>query len=112
MRWIPHVVNIGASLYVVSAGRKYRGPLEIETGIEEGFGHDVRGEKPHLVMDCWVRGEPLAYKCSRCGLPFLLPEDRTPREGASELWAAFKQHIQKEHPEDAEDTKGSGDARR
>jgi hypothetical protein len=84
--------------------------LEVETAINEGFGDDAMGEKPCLVLTCWVRGKPFAYKCSRCGQSFLFPEDRTPKEGASELWAAFKEHVQEEHPEDADSTRGSGDA--
>lgn len=83
--------------------------MEIETAIDEGFGGDAMGQEPRLVLTCWVRGEPFFYKCARCGQAFLLPEDRTPKEGALEVWAAFKEHVQQEHPEDAESTKGSGD---
>jgi hypothetical protein len=78
--------------------------------IDEEFGGDARGEKLCLVLTCWVRGQPFFYQCSQCGRLFVLPEDRTPKEGASELWAAFKEHVQEEHPEDAESTKGSGRA--
>lgn len=60
------------------------------------------GEKPHLVVGGWARGEPFTYKCSACGQPFLIPEDRTPKEGMSELWAAFKEHVHQEHLEDAD----------
>ena len=68
-----------------------------------------QGERPRLVMTVWVKGVPLAYKCSRCGQAFLLPEDRTPKEGASELCKAFKEHVHEEHFVCGESTRGSGD---
>jgi len=58
-------------------------------------------EKPTLVMNAWLMGEPVGYECSFCGQRFLLPEDRNPREGAAELYAAFHDHVREQHPEDA-----------
>jgi hypothetical protein len=52
------------------------------------------------VLTDWVKGEPLAYKCSLCGQVFLLPDDRNPKEGVAELWAAFRDHVQAQHPEE------------
>jgi hypothetical protein len=46
-------------------------------------------EKPRLVVTEWVKGEPIACKCSGCGQVFLLPDDRGPKEAATELLAAF-----------------------
>jgi uncharacterized metal-binding protein YceD (DUF177 family) len=70
--------------------------------IIEGFGEVVMEERPRLVLPHLVRGKPFDYQCSRCGQPFLLPEDRTLTEGRSEVWAAFKEHVQEEHPEEAD----------
>ena len=84
-------------------------PPEDEMLSDEGGGDDARGEKPTLVLTRWVRGKPFFYKCSRCCQEFLLPEDRTPKEGMTELWAAFRDHVDEEHREGAERTEGSGD---
>ena len=46
--------------------------------------------RPKLVMTEWIRGVSIVYKCSLCGQFFRLPEDRTPKEDAAELMAAFK----------------------
>ena len=73
---------------------------------DKGFSNDAKGEKPRLRLTCLARGEPLTYECSQCGQPFLLSENRSPKEGVSELWAAFKEHAQGKHPEDADSTKG------
>lgn len=54
-------------------------------------------EQPRLVVTEWVKGEPVAYKCSLCGQLFLLPDDRTPKEAAAELVAAFHEHLGEEH---------------
>jgi hypothetical protein len=77
--------------------------------INEGLGDVVMEEKPRLVLPRLAKGEPFDYQCSRCGQPFLLPEDRTPREAMAELWAAFNQHVQEAHPEDDESTEASGE---
>ena len=58
-------------------------------------------EKPHLVMT-GAKGEPLAYHCSLCGQLFLLPDDRSPKDAAVELLAAFQEHVGEEHSEKAE----------
>ncbi len=58
-------------------------------------------EKPQLIMTRWVKGEAMAYECSLCGQTFLLPEDRPPKEGVAEVWAAFNDHVRREHPEGA-----------
>lgn len=58
-------------------------------------------EKPQLIMSRWVKGEPMTYECSLCGQTFLLPEDQPPKEGMAEVWAAFSEHVRKEHPEGA-----------
>ena len=60
-------------------------------------------EKPRLVVTEWVKDEPVAYQCSLCGQIFLLPDDRTPKEAAAELRAAFHQHVGEEHGGEAED---------
>lgn len=70
---------------------------------EERSGDEGVRERPRLV-----KGEPFDYECSRCGQAFLLPEDRTPKEGVLEVWAAFQQHVAEEHPEDAEGSRGGG----
>lgn len=80
LSWIPQVVNIGTSLYGASTGWKYRRPPEIEMPIDKWLRNDAKGEKPRLVLTWWVRGEPFFYMCSRCGQPFLFPEDRSPKE--------------------------------
>lgn len=59
-------------------------------------------EKPHLVMT-EDKGEPMAYKCSLCGQLFLLPDDRSPKEAAAELLAAFQEHVGEEHAQEAKD---------
>ncbi len=76
--------------------------------IEEGKGNGVNIEKPQLVLTVRAKGLPLVYKCSQCGQEFLLPEDRTPKEGMAELWAAFKEHVHEEHREAVMGTEGSG----
>ena len=77
--------------------------------IDKNSDHDARGQEPGLILTSWVKGEAFAYECSRCGQLFLLPEDRTPKEGAAELLAAFREHVSAEHREIAERTTGSGD---
>jgi hypothetical protein len=59
-------------------------------------------ERLHLILPRLVRGAPFDYECSGCGQPFLLPEDRTPMDGMFEVSAAFKQHVEEEHPEPAD----------
>jgi hypothetical protein len=58
-------------------------------------------EKPQLVMT-GDKGEPMAYHCSVCGQLFLLPDDRSPKDAAAELLAAFQEHVGEEHAEKAE----------
>ena len=70
---------------------------------------DPKGEKPRLALTQWVKGEPFAYECSRCGQRFLLPEDRSPKDGVAELWAAFKEHVDKDHGAGAEGIRKSED---
>jgi len=58
-------------------------------------------EKAQLVVAGPVRnGDHFLYECSLCGQPFILPEDREPRDGAAELLAAFREHVREQHPED------------
>jgi hypothetical protein len=57
--------------------------------------------KPQLVADASVRGEAIVYRCSACAQILLLPKDRTPKDAAAELWAAFNEHVQEKHPEEA-----------
>jgi len=59
-------------------------------------------EKPQLVMT-GAKGEPMAYHCSLCGQLFLLPDDRSPKDAAAELFAAFQEHVGEEHAQDAKD---------
>ena len=56
-------------------------------------------EKPRLVVTNWVKGEPMTYECSRCGQIFLPPEDRSPKNAAEELLAAFHEHVGEVHAE-------------
>ena len=55
------------------------------------------GEDPELVLTRPAYREPLAYRCSLCGQAFLIPADQSPEEGATELWAAFDEHVRKVH---------------
>jgi hypothetical protein len=59
-------------------------------------------EKPTLVMNVWLRGEPPAYECLICGQRFLLPEGRSPKEAAKDVWSAFREHVRENHPEDVD----------
>jgi hypothetical protein len=54
-------------------------------------------ERPQLVISPWVKGEPIAYRCSVCGRIFLLPEDRNAKEAMAELWATFGDHVREVH---------------
>lgn len=54
-------------------------------------------DRPQLQLKPWIKGEPLSYKCSLCSHTFILPEDRTPKEGMAEVWAAFNEHVREEH---------------
>ena len=59
-------------------------------------------EKPKLVMT-GGKDEPMVYQCSLCDQLFLLPDDRTPKDAAAELLAAFQEHVAEEHSEKAKD---------
>jgi hypothetical protein len=50
-----------------------------------------------------TKDDPLAYRCSLCGQHFILPDDRSPRDAAAELLAAFQEHVREEHAEEAKD---------
>ena len=54
-------------------------------------------DRPRIVLTPWIKGQPLSYKCSECSYNFIFPEDRTPREGMAEIWAAFNEHVREEH---------------
>ena len=54
-------------------------------------------ERPRIILTTWIKGEPFSYSCSLCGQPFILPEDRNPREGMEEVWAAFNEHVEEDH---------------
>jgi len=57
-------------------------------------------EKAQLVVVSPAsNGEHFFYECSLCQQRFILPEDRDPKDGATELLAAFKEHAGEEHPE-------------
>jgi hypothetical protein len=60
-------------------------------------------EKPRIVVSAWVKGQPMTYRCSLCGQLFLLPADRTPKDAAAELVAAFQDHVGEEHAQEAKD---------
>lgn len=60
-------------------------------------------EKPRLVVTDWVKGEPVAYRCSSCSQVFLLPDDRSAKEAAAELIAAFHEHVGEVHGDEAKD---------
>jgi hypothetical protein len=59
-------------------------------------------EKPRLVMT-GGKDEPMAYQCSLCGQLFLVPDDRSPKDAAAELLAAFHDHVGEEHADEAKD---------
>jgi hypothetical protein len=59
-------------------------------------------EKPRLVINA-AKGEPTDYWCSLCGQHFIPPEDRSAREAAIELLAAFHEHAEEEHAQKAKD---------
>jgi len=64
----------------------------------------VTAEKAYLVpVGSWTKNASFLFKCSRCERVFALPEDCTPKEAASELWAVFRDHKRKEHPEEVAD---------
>jgi hypothetical protein len=77
--------------------------------IDEGCGENANRTNPRLILNASLRGEHFAYQCSRCGQLFRLPEDRSPKDGAIELWAAFKEHVEEEHREGPPSTPESGD---
>jgi uncharacterized OB-fold protein len=54
-------------------------------------------KKPRLAVTGW--SEPVAYRCSLCGQVFLPPEDRSPKDAALELLAAFQNHVEEVHAE-------------
>ena len=82
--------------------------MEIEMPSDKKSDQHAEGQEPRIILTSWVKGEPLAYQCSRCGQTFLLPEDRAPKEGAEELLAAFREHVVEVHHDGAARTKGSG----
>jgi hypothetical protein len=55
-------------------------------------------KKPRLAVTSWC--EPVAYRCSLCGRVFLPPEDRSPKDAAVELLAAFQDHVEEVHAEE------------
>ncbi len=59
-------------------------------------------EKPRLVMTR-SKDEPMTYQCSLCGQLFILPDDRSPKDAAAELLAAFQDHVGEEHAEEGKD---------
>jgi len=58
-------------------------------------------EKPQLVMDASAKGESIVYRCSACTEIFLLPNEQTPKAAAAKLWAAWNQHVQEKHSDEA-----------
>ena len=67
----------------------------------KALGLPMNKEKPQLVMDASVKGEPIVYRCSACAQIFLPPNDRTPKQAAADLWAAFNEHVQERHSDEA-----------
>ena len=59
-------------------------------------------DKPRLVMT-GGKDEPMTYRCSLCGQLFILPDDRSPKDAAAELLAAFRGHVAEEHAGEAKD---------
>jgi hypothetical protein len=59
-------------------------------------------EKPRLEITP-ADNEPVGYRCSACGQIFILPEDRSPRDAAIELLAAYQEHVVVEHAREARD---------
>jgi uncharacterized OB-fold protein len=55
--------------------------------------------KPEIVVTDWFEGEPMAYRCSQCEQIFFPPEERSPEDGAAEVWVAFYEHIGEAHAE-------------
>ena len=56
-------------------------------------------ERPRLVASEVVAGQPILYEYSECGWKFVLPEDQNPSESASEILAAFRNHVGEDHAE-------------
>jgi PAS domain-containing protein len=57
-------------------------------------------EKPLLVTNEQIKGEPFTCKCSLCGQVFMPPDDGSPKEPMAELWRAFIEHVREVHGED------------
>jgi hypothetical protein len=77
--------------------------------LDDGTRNGAKGAMPRLVLTPWVKEVPFDFVCSQCGQTFAFPEDRTPKEGAAVLWAAFRVHVLEKHREAAESAKGTGD---
>jgi hypothetical protein len=58
----------------------------------------VRHDSARLVITRRASGELISYACSLCGKPFPLDEEGTPKKTMAELWAAFKAHVENDHP--------------
>ncbi|MGH9431652.1 MAG: hypothetical protein ACRD3T_08925 [Terriglobia bacterium] len=78
---------------------KFRGPQAL---------NDMH-DKAELILSDWVKGEPFAYRCSLCGQRFLPPEDRSPKEGMAEVWAAFMEHVREERGESCRSDSDNGE---
>ncbi len=59
-------------------------------------------EKPRLVMT-GGKDKPMTYRCSLCGQLFILPHERSPKDAAAELLAAFQEHGREEHAQEEKD---------
>jgi hypothetical protein len=53
-------------------------------------------DQPQLML-APLKGETICYTCSLCKQSFILPDDVPPRQGMSELWSAFQEHLSAAH---------------
>jgi len=54
-------------------------------------------EKPHLVTNERIKGEPFTCRCSLCGRVLLNLDDGSSKEPMAELWRAFIEHVREIH---------------
>lgn len=59
-------------------------------------------DKPRLAMT-GSKDKAMTYCCSLCGQLFILPDDRSPKDAAAEVLAAFQEHVAEEHAGEAKD---------
>jgi hypothetical protein len=58
----------------------------------------MTNDKPYLILGGAAKNVPMSFHCSLCGQAFTLPKGQSPEEAVAELWVAFTDHLQREHP--------------